>query len=65
MSSAVDRFLRCLDEVKRRGKGWSARCPAHEDQIPSLSVTEGDDGRVLLHCHGGCGTTEVLRALKL
>jgi 5S rRNA maturation endonuclease (ribonuclease M5) len=42
-----------------------ARCPAHEDRAPSLSVTEGDDGRVLLHCHAGCSTEAVTASLGL
>jgi len=30
-----------------------------------LSVREGDDGRVLLHCHAGCPVDEVVAALGL
>ncbi len=29
---------------KRQGGGWIAHCPAHDDQKPSLSVSEGDGG---------------------
>jgi putative DNA primase/helicase len=39
-----------------------ARCPAHEDRTPSLSVTE-KGGRVLVKCHAGCAQTDVLAAL--
>ena len=42
-----------LDGVKHNGVGYQARCPAH-DGAPSLTITEGADGRVLLHCHAGC-----------
>ena len=42
-----------------------ARCPAHEDRRPSLSVRECDDGRVLINCLAGCGATEVLTAAGL
>jgi hypothetical protein len=45
--------------------GWSARCPAHDDQVASLSVTEAADGKVLLHCHAGCDTGAVVEALAL
>ena len=48
----------------RSGSGWVARCPAHEDKMPSLSVTEGADGRVLVHCHAGCPQEAVVAALK-
>lgn len=62
----VEAFLARLDGVRARGKGqWYARCPAHDDRGPSLSVKEGDDGRILLHCFAGCGAVEVVRAVGL
>lgn len=48
-----------------RGRGHDALCPAHDDRDPSLSIGTGSDGRVLLHCHAGCSTAEVVRALGL
>lgn len=42
-----------------------ARCPAHQDRLPSLSVAEGTDGRAVLHCHAGCETANVIAALGL
>jgi hypothetical protein len=49
--------------AKRSGQGWQAKCPAHNDREPSLSIKEGLDGRTLLHCHAGCSTDNVLRSL--
>lgn len=43
---------------------WVAKCPAHEDRSPSLSITDRE-GRVLLHCFGGCETEAVLGAVGL
>jgi len=38
------------ESVKKLGDcKWQSRCPAHDDRSPSLSVTIGDGGRVLLH----------------
>jgi hypothetical protein len=54
-----------LERVKRNGTGWDAACPAHHDRDPSLSVGVGDEERVLLHCHAGCSTAEILEALGL
>ena len=54
-----------LERVKRSGTGWTARCPAHDDRTPSLSIDEGDDGRLLLKCHAGCATEAVVAALGL
>ncbi|HEY3452279.1 MAG TPA: hypothetical protein VGK67_38395 [Myxococcales bacterium] len=50
---------------RRAGAGHLARCPAHEDQQASLSVGEGEGGRVLLKCHAGCGVEAVCSALGL
>ena len=52
-------------DPKRNGKGWSARCPAHEDRRPSLSVSEGDDGRALVRCHAGCTVDAICDAVGL
>ena len=51
--------------MKRAGRGYTARCPAHEDRTASLSLSEADDGRVLLHCFAGCGAGDVVAALGL
>lgn len=50
---------------KRNGSGWTARCPAHDDRTPSLSIREGDSGAVLLRCHAGCTTDAVCKALGI
>jgi putative DNA primase/helicase len=42
-----------------------ARCPAHKDDTASLKLDEGTDGRVLLHCHAGCDTNEILSRVGL
>lgn len=45
----------------------NARCPAHDDRAPSLSVGVKPDGVVVLNCHGGpkCPTEDVMAALEL
>jgi hypothetical protein len=64
--SIVDNLLQHLDKVKCTGPGtWSARCPAHEDRGPSLTIAEKDDGRILLHCFAGCDVHDVLAAVDL
>jgi hypothetical protein len=47
------------------GRGGMARCPAHDDRTPSLSVSEGSDGKLLVHCHAGCNQADVWAALKV
>ena len=41
-----------------------ARCPAHDDSTPSLSIKDGDNGRILVYCHGGCSNADVINVLK-
>ena len=47
------------------GPRWMARCPAHDDQTPSLSISEGSDGIVLVKCFTGCGPGPGDRGLAL
>ena len=67
MSAApIDSILAGLEKVKQRQPGqWSACCPAHADNGPSLSVRELPDGSVLLFCFAGCGVAAVVAALGL
>jgi hypothetical protein len=51
----IENVLRRLESVRQRQTGqWSARCPAHDDRGPSLSIRETPDGAVLMHCFAGC-----------
>ncbi len=53
-------------KVRASGKvQWYAQCPAHDDHEPSLSITQRPDGGVLLKCHRGCETEDVVAALGL
>jgi len=56
----LDAFLDLFDNVRKSGKGFMARCPAHEDRQASLSIGEGDDGKILVTCMAGCATDDVL-----
>ena len=49
----AESIAKALGGRKARG-GWMARCPAHDDHTPSLSIAEAADGKVLVHCHAGC-----------
>lgn len=44
---------------------WVARCPAHDDRSPSLSIAAGRDGRTLLHCFAGCAPEAIVTAAGL
>lgn len=51
--------------AKKNGVGYKGHCLAHDDSNPSLSISEGDDGRVLLKCHAGCTTDAVVRSMGM
>jgi len=62
----VEDIITRLDFCKPSGKdAWMARCPAHDDNGPSLSIKDAGGGRTLIHCHAGCGALDVLDALGL
>lgn len=70
MNETLHRFLTAVERETghapaQNGDGWKLCCPAHDDKTPSLSVTTGDDGRVLLKCFAGCTTQEVITAVGL
>jgi len=45
---------------RKAGGGCVARCPAHDDRTPSLSLADGHDGRLLVKCWVGCSAHNVL-----
>lgn len=62
----VERVVGLLKGVKKTSQGgWTARCPAHDDSKPSLSVSRGDSGCALVHCHTGCSVEAICGALGL
>ena len=62
----IELLLSRLERVRANRNGtWVARCPAHDDRSPSLSIATGDDGKVLLHCFAGCGAVDVVEAVGL
>lgn len=62
----IDLLLSRLECVKNiRPDRWQARCPAHDDRCPSLSVTETTDGTILIKCWAGCSASEIVSAVGL
>jgi hypothetical protein len=54
-----------FDGVRKTRRGWTARCPAHDDRRQSLSIAIGDDDRTLLNCFAGCRFESIVRAVGL
>jgi putative DNA primase/helicase len=57
-------LLSLLKGVARSGSGWTAKCPAHDDQHRSLSV-DYRDGHWLVKCHAGCAWHQIVDAVGL
>ena len=50
---------------KKKGRRWQSLCPAHDDKDPSLSISEGQGGKILVKCFGGCSFENIRDALGL
>jgi hypothetical protein len=62
----LDTFLAAIPDGGRKVAGqYLVRCPVHSDRRASLAVRELTDGKLLVFCHAGCTTTDVLDALGL
>jgi len=63
----IEEFLSRLQKVRKTGaKTWMACCPSHNDKNPSMTVSEGTDGRILAHCFSqGCGIDDITAAIGL
>jgi len=67
MSADPALLLNRLQNVKRTGdQQWRTCCPVHESKSrSSLAIRQVEDGRILIHCHGGCEPLEILKVCGL
>src|SRR4051812_45065024 len=62
----LEEILGRFEGVRRSGAGYAAKCPAHDDSEPSLSITPGRDIEgVVMRCHRGCELADILKATDL
>lgn len=67
----IERVLDRLENVRRQNGYAMASCPSPShgqgrgDRNPSLSISEGADGRALIKCQAGCSNEEILAAIGL
>jgi hypothetical protein len=65
-ATPLDRVLARLEGVTPTAEGqFMARCPAHHDRKPSLSVGVGKGGKVLVKCFAGCPAERIVEALGM
>jgi putative DNA primase/helicase len=55
-------IAQALGAARKEGRGWRCRCPLHGGV--SLALRDGDGGRLLVWCWGGCDGRDVLAALR-
>lgn len=60
---SADEIGRALEGRRMGADSWMVKCPAHDDKRPSLHVTQAAD-KVLVHCHTGCRSEDVIRELQ-
>jgi len=61
----VEAILQRLDMVRPAGEGcWQARCPAHDDSDPSLSIKDSGD-KVLMYCFAQCSLESITAAIGI
>lgn len=59
----INSILSKLSDVRQSGQNkWLARCPAHTDKSPSLSLKD-DSGVILMHCFSGCAVSDICAAI--
>jgi hypothetical protein len=61
----IESILARLKKVKGGRGRWTACCPHHQDKSPSLAIRLVEDGRILLHCFGGCSVDEVVGSMGM
>jgi len=58
-------FLNKFQGVKQTEPNeWQAKCPSHDDRVASLSIGLRGE-KILVNCHAGCRTEDVLQAVNL
>ncbi len=69
MSAEFDKVINRLAELGRNPHkncdGYKSLCPAHDDSRASLSITEGDDGKVLVTCYTGCDFKAIVKSMGM
>jgi hypothetical protein len=61
---SAEQTARALGGARRNGRGWLARCCSHEDRRPSLSLCDGDNGELIVHCFANCDYRDILAELR-
>lgn len=65
-NTTIEEILSKLEGARQvRPNHWMAKCPAHDDHTPSLSIKVAEDEKILLYCHAGCTLEDICFALGI
>jgi len=65
----LQRLLDSLSQISEEKDGWCSLCPNPQhsggqgDSNPSLRISVGEEGRLLLRCRVGCSTKDILDSI--
>lgn len=60
----IDILSRFRNVRKIKSNSYQVACPCHNDSENSLTITEKGD-KILMYCHAGCNTRDILSAVGL
>lgn len=61
----IEEIITRFQGAKKIGdKSYQCRCSSHNDDKASLTITE-EDNKILMHCHAGCDTLNILNSVGL
>ena len=65
MDPITEILLPKLEGVRQLGGYWKALCPAHEDREASMTIGRGTSQPVVIRCHAGCDSADILANIGL
>jgi hypothetical protein len=65
MDPITDILLPRLEGAVQLGGYWKALCPAHEDRMPSMTIGRGTSQPIVIRCHAGCDSADILERIGL
>ena len=60
----IEKIAKALGDAKRSGDGWGCKCPAHNDNTASLSISKGTKRDIIFHCHCELDTPSAIKVAE-
>jgi len=59
----AEQIAKKIGGAKRTSGAWQCKCPLHDDNKPSLSISDGEKG-IVFYCHAGCDQSAIFNHMK-